>query len=83
MTDFVALIFATLHPNWADIKNLLNSLLTGAEQRPVLYKANEELQRLHQENPYGALGLPRAILLTKPNQDPNGDGLPLLEHYKR
>ena len=46
-------------------------------------KANEEARRLHQEYPDGALGLPRAIPLTKPNQDPNGDGLPLLEHYKR
>ena len=49
----------------------------------MLDKANEEARMLHQENPDGALGLPRAIPLTKPNQDPNGDGLPLLEHYKR
>ena len=46
-------------------------------------KANEEAWRLYQENPDGALGPPRAIPLTEPNWDPPGDGLPLLEHYKR
>ena len=30
-----------------------------------------------------SLGPPRAIPLTELNRDPNGDGLPLLEHYKR
>ena len=49
----------------------------------MLDKANEEAWRLHQENPDGALGPPKAIPLTKPNQDPNGNGLPFLEHYKR
>ena len=48
----------------------------------MLDKANEEAQRLHQENPDGALGPTRAISLTEPNPDPNRDGLPLLEHYK-
>ena len=48
----------------------------------MLDKANEEARRLHQENPDGALGPPRAIPLTEPNWDPNGDGLPLLEDYK-
>ena len=52
------------------------------EQRLVSDKANEEARRLHQENPDGALGLPRAIPVTEPNEDPNGDGLPLLEHCK-
>ena len=45
-------------------------------------EANEEARRLHQEYPDGALGLPRAIPLTEPNWDPNGDGPPLLEHCK-
>ena len=49
----------------------------------MLDKANEEARRLHQENPDGTLGPPRAIPLTELNRDPNGDGLPLLEHYKR
>ena len=83
MTDLVASVFATHHPNWADIQALLNSLHMGDEQRLVLDKANEEARMLHQENPDGALGPPRAIPLTEPNWDPNGDGLPLLEHYKR
>ena len=48
----------------------------------MLDKANEEAQRLHQENPDGALGPTRAISLTEPNPDPNGDGLPLLKDYK-
>ena len=52
------------------------------EQRLVSDKANEEARKLHQENPDGALGLPRAIPVTEPNEDPNGDGLPLLEHWK-
>ena len=52
------------------------------EQRLVSDKANEEARKLHQENPDGALGLPRAIPVTEPNEDPNGDGLPLLEHCK-
>ena len=47
------------------------------EQRLVSDKANEEARKLHQENPDGALGLPRAIPVTEPNEDPNGDGLPL------
>ena len=55
----------------------------GDERRLGLDKANEEAWRLHQENPDGALGLPRAIPVTEPNEDPNGDGLPVLEHYKR
>ena len=82
MTDLVASVFAIRHPNWADIQTLLNILLTEDEQRLVLDKANEEARRLHQENPDGALGLPRAIPVTEPNEDPNGDGLPLLEHCK-
>ena len=47
------------------------------EQRLVLNKANEVAERLYQKNPDGALGLPRAIPVTEPNEDPNGDGLPL------
>ena len=77
MTDLVVSVFATHHPNWTDIQALLNSLLTWDKQRLVLDKANEEARRLHQENPDGALGPPKAIPLTKPNQDPNGNGLPL------
>ena len=83
MTDLVASFFAIRHPNWADIQTLLNILLTEDEQRLVLDKVNEEAWRLHQENPEGALGLPRAIPLTKTNWDPTGYGLALLELYKR
>ena len=53
------------------------------EQRLVSDKANEEARRLHQENPDGAPNPTRAIPLTEPNWDPNRDGLPPLEHYKR
>ena len=83
MTDLVVSIFSTHHPNWTDIQAPLNSLLTGDEWRLVLDKTNEEAQRLCQENPDGALGSPKAIPLTEPSWDPNGDGLPFLEHCKR
>ena len=76
MTDLAASVFATHHPNWADIQALLNILLTRDERRLVLDKANEETRRLHQENPDGALNPTRAIPLAKPNWDPNGNGLP-------
>ena len=49
----------------------------------MLDMANEESRRLHQENPGGALNPIRAIPLMEPNWDPNGNGLPFLEHYKR
>ena len=83
MTDLAASISATHHPNWADIQALLNILPTGDEQRLVLDKANEEARRIHHENPDGAPNPTRAIPLTEPNWDPNRDGLPPLEHYKR
>ena len=50
----------------------------GDEWRLVLDKTKEEAPRLHQENPDGALGHTRAISLTEPNPDPNGDGSPSL-----
>ena len=83
MTDLAASIFATHHPNWADMQALLNILLVRDEQRLVLDKANEEARTIHRENPDGAPNPTRAIPLTEPNWDPNRDGLPLLEHYKR
>ena len=64
MTELVVKVFATHHPDWADIQPLLNLCFSkGDEQRLVLDKANGA-QRLHQENPDGALGTPRAIPLT-------------------
>ena len=62
MTDLVVSVFATHHPSWADIQNLLNILLTGVKQKLVLDKANEEAQRLHQENPDGAFDPTRPYL---------------------
>ena len=57
MTDLVVSVFATHHPSWADIQNLLNILLTGVKQKLVLDKANEEAQRLHQKIQVGLLAL--------------------------
>ena len=80
MTALVALVFSNHHPKWADIQALLNILLVGDEWRLLLDKANKEAQRLHQESPDGALSPTRTIPLTKIYWDPNGNGLPLLEH---
>ena len=42
MTDLVASIFATHHPNWADVQVLLNILLTADERWLAINKASEE-----------------------------------------
>lgn len=55
----------------------------GDEGRLVLDNGNEEAWRFHQENPDGAFSPPRATLLTEPNWDPKGNGLPLSDCYKR
>ena len=45
VADLVASIFATHHPNWADVQALLNILLTADERRLVLNRANQEAPR--------------------------------------
>lgn len=83
MTDLVTSIFATHHPNWADIQAFLNILLIRDEKRLVQDKASEEAQSIHQQNPDGAPDPTRQIPLTEPNWDPNGDDMHLVEHYNR
>lgn len=51
MENLFSSIFVTHHPTWADVKNLLNTLLTSEEWRMVLEKAREEANRLHAKNP--------------------------------
>ena len=46
----------------------------------VINSANEEAQRLHQENPDGTPDIAGAIPLTEPNRNPNRRGLAFLEH---
>ena len=53
MTDCIASIFVTHHPNWADVETLLNILLTADERWLVINKANKQSQCLYEENPSG------------------------------
>ena len=55
MTDFVASIFATHHPSWADMQALLSILLMAGERWMVLSRADEEAQPLHEEDRQGTL----------------------------
>ncbi|KAF6104243.1 hypothetical protein HJG60_011243 [Phyllostomus discolor] len=84
MADLIASIFATHHPNWADIQALLNILLTADERRLVLSRAHLEAQRLRDEHTEGILKPVEAIPRVDPEWDPNSrDGLTSLRHYRK
>ena len=84
VADLVASIFATHHPNWADVQALLNILLTADERRLVLNRANQEAQRLRDEDTQGILDPAEAIPRVDPKWDPNSrGGLASLKHYRR
>ena len=67
MADLIASILATHHLNWADVQALLSILLTVYKRQLVINRANEEAQRLHQEDPHRTLNPAEAIPLTEPN----------------
>ena len=50
MAGVITFIFATHHPNWANVQALLYILLIADERQLVISKADEEAQCLHQEN---------------------------------
>ena len=82
MADLIASIVATHHPNWADLRALLNILLTAYERELVINRANEGNQHLQQEGLDGTLNPAEAIPLTEPNWNPSSGGLAFLKHYK-
>ena len=57
-------------------------MLIADERRLVINKANEKAQCL-QENPSGIPNPAEAIPSTGPGWNPNGGGLPFLEHYRK
>ena len=75
MADLIT-YFSTYYPNGADVQALLNILLTASERGLVLYRAKEEAQRLHQENPDRTPKPAEANPLTEPNWNPSGGGKP-------
>ena len=83
MADLITSIFATHHPNWADAQALLNILLTADEKWLVINTAEEEAQRLQQENPDGSPNPAGAIPLMEPNWNTSGRGLAFLKHYRK
>ena len=69
MEDLLSPIFAT-PPTWADVQNLLNTLLTSEEHRMVLDKARDEADLLHAETPGNPVKA--AACRATPKADPDG-----------
>lgn len=82
-TDFIAYIFSTHQPNWADVEVLLNILLTSEERKLVRDKAIEEAYRLYGENPNRTPFPAGAVPVVEPHWDLTSGGLVHLEHYRR
>ena len=74
MANLIMSIFATHHPNWANVQALLNILLMADEMQLVIKKVNEEAQHIQEENLNGTPNTARAIPLTEPDWDQNSGG---------
>lgn len=81
--DFIAYIFSTHQPNWADVEALLHILLTSDERKLVRDKAMEEAFRLYVQDPTRNPNPARAVPVTEPHWDVTSGGLVPLGHYRR
>ena len=63
--------FLTHNLTWADVQNLLNTLLTSEEHKMVLDKAREEADLLRAETPGNPVRA--AARGATPKADPDGD----------
>lgn len=71
MVELFLSIFATHQLSWADIKAIMNMMLTTSERYLVLAKADEKVQHVYHEDPAQAPVPGTAVPLVEPIWDPN------------